>query len=300
MLLRGATSLSAAAARPAVALATAARPAVALAARRPGVGGAPARAKGTLATAAQWLTLKNLRKYSAQIAAGAGVVVVIYGLTSAAYYVTSTLVHLSPGDMFELGLLTGGLAAAVAAGSAVAVYRSATISTQAVHRAALAKLNRSAEVRALLGASVLPGPLRAYIVHAGHVSVGGRRLGWVEPRVQMLVQLSGDGTAPYAEAYATIEAVKHKGAILFPLLAVDTVPGPGRPSQLVLVAGNHDKLHVRGTLRGFLQAERATFIPQDRVATDDDRLVEQEAMPAAPAADGEEQQQQAPPKAPLQ
>jgi hypothetical protein len=91
----------------------------------------------------------------------------------------------------------------------------------------------------------------------------------------MLFQVVGDR----GEGMATVEAVKHRGGLVINLLAVDTLATPGRPSQLVLVTGSADKLGVRGTLRGFLQTERAQYIPQVATATDDDLLREQESLP---------------------
>jgi hypothetical protein len=46
---------------------------------------------------------------------------------------------------------------------------------------------------------------------------------------------------------------------------------------VLLLKGSEDKLHVRGTLRGFLQTERAQYIPQDREEADDDAKVEEQA-----------------------
>ena len=91
----------------------------------------------------------------------------------------------------------------------------------------------------------------------------------------MLFQVVGDR----GEGMVTVEAVKHRGGLVVNLLCVDTLASPGRPSQLVLVTGSADKLGVRGTLRGFLQTERAQYIPQVAVQTDDDRLAEQERLP---------------------
>ncbi len=61
-----------------------------------------------------------------------------------------------------------------------------------------------------------------------------------------------------------MEAIKHKGAIKLTLLSLDILPRAGTPAgEPILVAGKEDRLHVRGQLRGFLQTERAAFVPQD-------------------------------------
>ena len=185
-------------------------------------------------------------------------------------------------QVFELGFGTGLVSGGLVAATLVAGYRAITISTQTVHKLALAKLARAPQVRAALGSGISSGNLRAYVMYPGHLSIGSKRLGWVEPRAQMLFQVTGER----GEGIATLEAVKHRGRVVISLLAVDTLAAPGRPSQLVLVQGSEEKLHVRGTLRGFLQSERAQYIPQDRVATDDDFLKEQESLPAV--EEGEE------------
>lgn len=251
------------------------------------------RQSSSWTNAAQYLTLSNIRAYSPQIAAGAGVIVVIYGLSTAAYYVTSTLLHLDMQQVFRLGLFTGLAGGCMIAGGLVTGYRAMTISTQTVHKMALAKLAKSAQVRSLLGTGIASGQLRAYTLYPGHLSVGGKKLGWVEPRAEMLFQVVGDR----GEGMATVQAVRHNGRVVLNLVALDTLATPGKPSQLVLVHGSEDKLHVRGTLRGFLQSERAQYIPQDRTVSDDDRLKEQEALPEKPSeegdGEGEEAQQSA-------
>lgn len=152
------------------------------------------------------------------------------------------------------------------------------LSTQVVHRVALAKLTKDPNVRAQLGSNLRSGMLRAYVVNPGHLSVGSKKLGWVEPRASMLFQVVGDK----GEGMATVEAVKHRGGIVLTAVAVDTLASAGKPSQLLIVVGSEEKLAVRGTLRGFLQTERAQYIPQQRAETDDDRLAEQESLPEPP------------------
>ena len=78
---------------------------------------------------------------------------------------------------------------------------------------------------------------------------------------------------------ATIEAVNHRGRAVLTLLALDTPASAGVPSGLQILVGTEEKLHVQGGLRGFLQAERASFIPQDVALTEESLLQEQDALP---------------------
>jgi len=76
-----------------------------------------------------------------------------------------------------------------------------------------------------------------------------------------------------------VEAVKHRGVLKITLLALDITPldKGAAPTPPVILEGSEEKLHVAGTLRGFLQAERAAYIPQDLEATDEALMKEQEA-----------------------
>ena len=231
------------------------------------------------------LTLANLKAYWPILAGGGVACVVVYGLGSAMYHVTSTFLSLDFKHVFYIGFVTGGLGALMLTGGGIYARRLTTISTQTVHKKALSRLARSPEVRAILGPNIKSGHLRAYTHAPGHMALVGTRIAFVEPHASMLFQVVGDR----AEGMATVEAVKHKGGVVLNLLAVDTLATPGRPSQLILAVGSEDKLHVRGTLRGFLQTERAAYIPQDREAPSDaERLEEQQALPDLPAAEEEE------------
>lgn len=67
-----------------------------------------------------------------------------------------------------------------------------------------------------------------------------------------------------------MEAIKHKGAVKLTLLSLDILPRAGTPAgEPILIAGREDRMHVRGQLRGFLQAERAAFVPQDQPLRDE-------------------------------
>lgn len=236
-------------------------------------------ASGALSWIRRNVTLTNLKTYYPQIAAGAGALVVLYGISSAAVHVATVLLELDMKQVFYIGFLTGVGTSATIALVGIRAYRHITIQPDAVYRAALHKLMRNTVVRSELGQTLRSGHLKAYTLHPGHLSME-KKLGWVDPRVQLLFQVVGDK----GEGMVTAEAVKHNGTLGFTLLAVDTLPTITKPkSVLVLVAGKEEKLHVRGTLRGFLQTERAQYVAQDRTEHDDDRLDEQEhAAPAEP------------------
>jgi hypothetical protein len=105
------------------------------------------------------------------------------------------------------------------------------------------------------------------------------QLSWVEPRAQLLFHVSGDK----GEAMVTAEVVKHRGGVVFNLLALDLPATASRPAEVLLLQGDRSKLEVRGTLRGFLQqTQQMQFasIPQNRDAPADGTLVsEQESLP---------------------
>ncbi len=214
----------------------------------------------------------------------------MWGVSSAAVHVATVLLELDMKQVFYIGFLTGVATSAGFVAGGWRAYRAITIAPDAVYRAALHKLQRNAVVRAELGNNLRPGHLKAYVVHPGHFSID-KRFGWVEPRVQMLFQVSGDKQLPPsgaghgasgAEGMVTCEAVKHRGQLAFSVIALDTLAAPGKPSVLILVAGKEEKLHVRGTLRGFLQTERAQYVSQDVTERDEDRLNEQEEVVPEP------------------
>jgi hypothetical protein len=236
----------------------------------------PSGAGAAFVWARRNLTLSNLKAHWPQIVAGSGALVVLYGISSASVHIATTLLELDMKQVFYGGFLTGVVTCGALGIAAVRAYRGMSISPDAVYRAALTKLSRNAVVREHIGGQVRSGHLKAYTVHPGHLSSGGTgtRFGWVEPRVQMLFQVVGDR----GEGMATCEAVKHRGTVSFSVLALDTLARPGAKSTLILVAGREDKLHVRGTLRGFLQTERAQYVEQDKTEADEDRLAEQDGL----------------------
>ncbi len=84
-----------------------------------------------------------------------------------------------------------------------------------------------------------------------------------------------------------MEAVKHKGVIKLTLLALDIAGARAGQAALdpIVVEGTEERLHVRGQLRGFLQAERGKYIAQDVVVSDEARLEEQRAAELTAEAD---------------
>ena len=223
------------------------------------------------------LTIANAKKFWPAIAAGSMALIAVYGLGSAMFHITTTFLSLDFKHVFYIGFITGTLGSACVAGGVYYIRKLVTISTQVVHRRAISKLARSRDIATALGPNVRSGELRAYTLHSGRFAWTGSKIAFVEPRAQMLFQVVGD----MGEGMASVEAVKHKGGVVLTLLAVDTLATRDRPSELIVALGSEDKLHVRGTLRGFLQTERAQYIPQDKpVVTDvSELLAEQETLP---------------------
>jgi len=219
-------------------------------------------------------TLRGLRAYAPQVAAAGAAAVVVYGLSKTMIYVTSTVLSLDMYSVFYAGFWTGVASAALFGAGALYASRAASISHRATLKLALVEVAASPDVRARLGGNLKPAALQAARLHGGHLSVT-KRMAWVEPRAQLLFHVVGDA----GEGMVTAEAVKHKGVTQLTLLAVDTLATPTRPSELLLLKGSEDKLHVAGTLRGFLQGERATYVSQDVLEDDDVRLREQAGLP---------------------
>jgi hypothetical protein len=228
----------------------------------------------TLPTLPPWLTIAAIRKYSPQIAAVGGAVLVVYGLSRTMVYVTSSILSLDMYDLFYAGFWTGIVGAAVFGAGGLYLWRIGSISPRVALRRALSKVQTSSRAREALGGNIQPGTLKAYTVYNGHLSLA-KKLAWVEPRTQLLFHVRGDS----GEGMVTAEAVKHKGSLIFNLIALDTMAKAGKPSQLLLLKGSEDRLHVQGQLRGFLQTDRASFIQQDKVEDDDARVSEQETLP---------------------
>jgi hypothetical protein len=238
----------------------------------PPAGGAAGAAKSAESTIAL------LRKYAPQIWLGAGALVVIYGVSSIGLSVASGIMSLDIWTVFKYGVATGAGAALALGGGALYGLRLRRISPEAAFRKALARVQSSQRAQEALGTNIRSGQLKAYVAHRGHFALGGKAqpLAWVEPRVQLLFQVAGEVN----EGMVTAEAVKHKGGVVLSLVALDTLAKPSAPARVLLLKGSEDRLHVRGTLRGFLQTERAAYIPQDAAEMDDDaRVREQSSLP---------------------
>ena len=242
--------------------------------------------------------------------------VVVYGVSSLALHVTSTFLSLSLTDALYGGFGAGFLSCGMLVAGGLRSYKSITIHPDAVFRLALGKVQRDERVASALGATVAAGPLQAYNLVPGHVST--QKLGWVDPRVQMLFQVEGKDTgregmvrsaasaargvcvfllwgaflfltAQTPLLQATVEAIKHKGVLKVTLLTLDILPAHGAPPiEPILVAGKEDRLHVRGQLRGFLQTERAAFVPQDKPLRDEALFALQEEAEATLEEDRKE------------
>ena len=248
---------------------------------------APAPASSYASHALAWarflgrqVTVANLRLYWPQLAAAAGGVVVLYGIGSVSLHVATTLLQIDMEQVFKVGFFTGVGTVTLLAALALRALRANSLRPDTVMRAALYALQRNGAVAEELGAGALrAGELAAYNVRDAHFAVN--KLGWVEPRVSALFQVVGER----GEGMVTVEAVKHKGGLQFMLIALDVPETREREARLLLVAGKEERLHVRGSLRGFLQAERARFVPQDRALRDEDLIAEQAALPTSEDAD---------------
>jgi len=133
-----------------------------------------------------------LNSYGPMVGIGVGGLVVVYGVSSLALSATGAFMSLTLSDALYWGFASGFLSAGVMGISAVKGYRYVTIRTDPVFNVALGKLRGSDRVTSLLGANIQSGQLKAYVRSAGHFSPN--KLGWVDPRVQMLFNISGKDT----------------------------------------------------------------------------------------------------------
>jgi hypothetical protein len=208
-------------------------------------------------------------------------------------------------DAFYLGFGTGFSALVLLGMGGTWLYRRTIVSPGRVIARALAVAQKSRRVAGAIGGSVkqgrceqqptLPPPppttppsprpearsLKAYVHHPGHYSVA-KRLAWVEPRAQVLFNIAGER----GEAVVSAEGVKVGGSVILTSVAVDASPAGGDAPVLFLLKGDESKLHAAGHVRGFLQLQRARYVPQDTADDDDARLKEQEAAAAAASASG--------------
>ena len=140
-----------------------------------------------------------------------------------------------------------------------------TIRPEYVFRLALHRLRNSQAVVDAVGKPVSGGSLRAYTIREGHYAFNAiNRMGWVNPRVQMLFSVQGSKQ----DAMVSLEAEKTGNSTEFTLLSVDIL-GHHADVPPMLVEGLEDRLKVRGQLRGFLQSERVRYIEQSQPSRDD-------------------------------
>lgn len=247
--------------------------------------------RGSFAKSGIWehLTVDNARRYYPHILATCGGVVVIYGLSRLAISSMSLVLGMDLYHAFYIGLGSGLSVALVLGGSAVYVYRMVTINPEVAYKRALARVQGSTFIRAYLGNTIKPGVLKAHNYMPGHLASGKSvgKLTWVEPRVQMLFQVTGEK----GEAMVTAEAVKHNGGLVFNLLAIDSPAKGDKPAEILLLQGEQSRLEVQGALRGFLQLPQSSFalIPQNRKQSDEDLVHEQEALPTEEEQKAEEE-----------
>ena len=133
-----------------------------------------------------------LNTYGAIGGLGVGGAVVVYGVSSLALSATGAFLSLTLTDALYWGFASGFLSAGIVGLSAVRGYRYITIRTDPVFNVALGKLRENEEVASMLGANIQPGLLKAYVRTAGHFSP--QKFGWVDPRVQMLFNVTGKDT----------------------------------------------------------------------------------------------------------
>jgi hypothetical protein len=149
-----------------------------------------ARSSSTVSQRVQTATT-FVRTYWPYLTAAAGGVIAIYGLGSAMYHVTGAVLDLDLKTAFEIGLVTGGVGAAITvAALAVASRRYLSISIGAVQRRALAELAKSPAALAALGPNIRASGLRAYNTQRPKfASSGGLKPTWIFPRARMLLQV---------------------------------------------------------------------------------------------------------------
>jgi len=210
--------------------------------------------------------------------AAAGGIVVVYGTWRILVSVTESVMSLSFFNVFEYGFVAGAGTVLAVAGAAAYGARLTRISPDAACRAALALVLEAPAAERALGTNIREGPLKAFVAAPAHLTARGG-LAWVEPRIQVLFQVVGE----FGEAMVTAEAIKHRGALIWTVVALDVLATAARPAQTIVLRGSEDKLHVRGTLRGLLQ-QKVAFVPQDREVSEDDLLREQRALDEAAAA----------------
>lgn len=133
-----------------------------------------------------------VNKHGPMIAAATGGLVIVYGISSLALHLTGSFLSLTLTDAVKVGFGAGFASAGLLAFGGLRAYRLITLRPEAVFQSALAKLAGNERVASALGATIVPGTLKAYNLEPGHFST--QRYGWVDPRVSMLFQVVGSDT----------------------------------------------------------------------------------------------------------
>lgn len=210
---------------------------------------------------AEELTLLDKVKLNApKVVAGIGGLVAVYGVTKTVMFITSGFMKVNFTTVGMIGFAAGFSSAAMCAGGAYAINRALTIRPERAFRHALAAIAADPEVIEHLGDTVQSGKLRAYTIRQGSFGLSPTKaLEWLPPRVQMLFQVVGDKRY----GMATVEAEKRGTRIHLNLVTVDAMDQRDDTTTLIFVAGDRERLSVRGQLRGFLQSERVRYMAQD-------------------------------------
>lgn len=209
--------------------------------------------------------LRKLQLAAPQIGAVALTGIAVYGVSRVVITLASTLLNLTLTQAVSIGFGAGVVTAAGVASAAYFAMQRITIRPEYVFRLALHRLRNSQSVVDAVGKPVQGGNLRAYTIREGHYAFNAiNRIGWVNPRVQMLFSVQG----PKQQAMVSLEAEKMGNTTEFTLLSVDVL-GHHADAPPLLVEGLEDRLKVRGQLRGFLQSERVRYIEQSKPSSED-------------------------------
>lgn len=189
-----------------------------------------------------------------QAGVGAGVLVVIWGVSNLVIDMAGFFLHLNPRTAAKYGFLIGFSTAATLAAMLAIFSRRLQIYPDAVYGHALRFVQRNAEAQARLGGEIAPGKLKAYDHYRGHLntlvsasssaeaSAGASesplaRLGlaWDPPRVQLIFSVAG----PKFDGVCTAEATKVGGGLDFRFIGLDVMdPAETR----ILVAGDAERM----------------------------------------------------------
>ena len=167
--------------------------------------------------------------------AAAGGIIVVYGTWRILVSVTESVMSLSFFNVFEYGFVAGAGTVLAVAGAAAYGARLTRISPDAACRAALALVLEAPAAERALGTNIREGALKAFVAAPAHLTARGG-LAWVEPRIQVLFQVVGE----FGEAMVTAEAIKHRGALTWTVVALDVLASAARPAQTIVLRGSED------------------------------------------------------------